>query len=354
LNLAPGQILPHIPDLDPRSLIPPHPLLHKPADNSGDSYFRSHTHSYPQDVLPPIYPQSETHDDNALQASSHEYSSRINDRRAQAPEKLSQTSLPVNRQVKEKRPPAKLVRARKDSHDRNHVSERTDQETNLFARSGSYSDTGEGQMQQQHDHSRLQVPLATQPSANLDVPHSTQPRPSSSRGHVGHVHAEHELGSPQDAPAAYPSSDEAHHSGVQSSAPSIETSSSSQRSASTRYRNEAPKHHHLPKRLVMPMPLQPQQSASQASGPHMSTHPGRHTSRSKASSQPRAQEIPMQPETRKLVRKRTTALNQNTFLPLAPILPPVRDVNLDGVPSPPNEQRETISKRLLSKRRNDL
>ena len=263
--------------------------------------------------------------------------------------------------TKAKKPPTKLVRARKDSQDRRPVpdppqSERKVEQTVRPANNTTsrvQDDPRPGAQTQNYD------PSPVIPNVSVHASHARTRKPdnqvadtldsSGYRPRDADVPAEREYHSSYDTPADHEAA--YRPSGAQSNAPSVKTTSHSL--TSSRYRNEAPKPHHLPKRLVMPTPLQlAQQAPIPAAGPHASTRPDRHSIRSK----PRAQEIPMQPESRKLVRKRAAPPNQDIsdrILSMAPAAPALGGIDTQAAHLQNNDHSDMLAKRLLSKRRTD-
>lgn len=153
------------------------------------------------------------------------------------------------------------------------------------------------------------------------------------------------------------------HQSVQTSATSTSRSGGS----------KAPQPHYLPKRLVMPTPLQfqtpppPQQHPPQQSQPRSQSKSSL-PSPDKNHFQPRAQDIPMASSDRKVLRKRTSTGVDMRNVPLPTHVPtPTNELLVSsrvafatasfGIADPTEGikgKRDKAPKRVLSKRRNDI
>ena len=376
MNLSPGQILPRSHDYGHRSLIPPHPLCQPPQTYSDDSR-TNHTpyHQHPQmqsftQQEPPGHPQQSDFNDSSGAHSQHSVNLQhrpMDGTPIQAPQHLNAIGAFTDS--------GHLGDSRSLQHSRNddprHFSDRPIPEADRRDRRQDHRSTSSSDpvhaLQWDSDRQHLQVPQGFHHAVSFDTPTHTQlPHPSEQgRRSLDSLHPSWHSdahrqrpdrdrrslqvpkgngsgsGSSSDLPSTSTST---HSQSVQSHAPSIQTSAGSH--SSTRSRSDAPQPRHLPKRLVMPTPLQSQQHPSHPGGPSASARPNAYSSRDKGSLQPRAQAIPMLPESRKLVRKRTSALNQQHVALTS-------DTEVVDASSRVIGQRE-MPKRVLSKRRNDI
>jgi hypothetical protein len=217
----------------------------------------------------------------------------------------------------------------------------------------------------------FQVPQGTQRAVSFDVNpvqnHVQAPRATSHQSSWGqqdsssNTRRDDSLYHPDQNPTTAASLSNGHHGplpdhrDVPQRAPSSSVSSRSQRSASTTgSRSGGPQPLHLPKHLVMPTPLQQdvglQRQTSHRAQPHSSfILPDSRSGLNRTTSQARAQDIPMLPNSRKL-RKRTGS-PEHTLPPTQFTAAPVSSVNVGA--SHMNNNKNRVHKRL-SKRRNDL
>jgi hypothetical protein len=354
LNLVPGQILPRIPNFNPPTTIAPH-SSHQPRppannlDTRKDYGIQSQQqppkHSLTDERLPRAQPQhSELPYLNSHDSSQHNINIQHKSIEPHHRHTQSQPSRP-----KPNGASSDLGHIREPQSSENSHRRRRDYPRVQGDRLESLSDPGHAQ--QRGDHAfRVQ---GTQRSVSFDLPAHDRPqidpkpdrRYSDMPGHLQNS-ADSRPHRPDRHPArvggagsATPNTSVDSHS-AQSHPPSLQTSVGS---ASTRSRSDAPQPRHLPKRLVMPMPLQLQQHPSYRGGPVAPAHLDPYASRDIVNSQPRAKDIPMLPESRKLVRKRAGAPNYELSAP-ATMQPVVARL----------KERDMMPKRLLSKRRNDL
>ncbi|KAH7930527.1 hypothetical protein BV22DRAFT_1028250 [Leucogyrophana mollusca] len=135
------------------------------------------------------------------------------------------------------------------------------------------------------------------------------------------------------------------------------TQSSSQGSSQTQYSQPPPRNHHLPKRLVMPALLQPQPPPPQHQYPFSQGPPEPYAYIEIPLSPPRGKEPPMMyTESRRLLRKKTAVFPANVPLPLHVPSNQAQPVPMAIYPSKAVEVEKTkegAHRRRLSKRKND-